>query len=568
MISVKETRRQQMMEAMRAKPMEPKKLAPTYTENQKILSNLRGALKRQDFDSMGTYLQLLKKDFHIIPTDELASVLTLLLEHQRKFAHVGSAHTLYQALTHLVYRGHVMDCTALCQSMMLIFLKLHEGRHMEELLQFMILNNIAIDHNVIGMLLKQYAKHGPYESAEKLVQYCIDRKLGTKLEYFELLVDAYGKAGKPWEAMQVLKKAEEFHQTIDTVLIRLLYAFAVNGELRGMRNTMKVIRERKIPLTTQIYNMQILGYKKTGKYERALDQYQSMKKMASSNEEVKPDTHTLSMIIDMYAKLGDAESAGEILMDMVAEKKPVYNVYFNSVMDAYRKMGNKAKVLDFYRLMQTTGLYIKDDTYNILLSLYGYEDLDQVRSILDLMHRNRIPLSKTTISIVMKIFYLNKDYEQVRVWYAKLKERGMFPNDVILQTMVRTSLAQGMELEHTLVYYQMAETLKIMNKSLVQDFLLAHLICGTPMNEAISLFMQEMTKYQIDYSIKIVYILLDYILSPSQFATSSLYPVDFMKREESLPKRPGLLEFEKVLKVIQIPDRLHGEIEKAKQYLY
>jgi pentatricopeptide repeat protein len=554
------------MEALRSKPLEPKKPA-SYTEHQKVLTNLRGALKRQDLDSMNTYLQVLKKELHIIPTDELVSVLTHLLEHQRKFAQVEAAHTLYQALTHLVYRGQAMDCTELCQSMMLIFLKLQEGRHMEELLQFMILNNIAIDHNVIGMLLKQYSKHGPYESAEKLVQYCIDRQLGTKLEYFELLVDAYGKAGKPWEAMQVLKRAEEFHQSIDSVLIRLLYAFAVNGELRGMRNKIKVIKERKIPLTTQIYNMQILGYKKTGKYERALDQYQSMKKIASTNDEVKPDTHTLSMIIDMYAKLGDADSAGEILMDMVKEKKPVYNVYFNSVMDAYRKNGNKAKVLEFYRLMQTTGLYIKDDTYNILISLYGYEDVDQVRSILDMMHRNRIPLSKTTISIVMKIFYLNKDYDQVRVWYAKLKERGMFPNDIILQTMIRTSLAQGMELEQTLVYYQMAETLRIMNRSLIQDFLLAHLICGTPLNEAITLFMQEMTKYQLDYHIKVVYILLDYILSPSQFATSSLYPVDFMNRDKSVPTRPGLREFETLLQRIQIPDRLNEEIEKAKKHL-
>jgi pentatricopeptide repeat protein len=252
---------------------------------------------------------------------------------------------------------------------------------------------------------------------------------------------------------------------------------------------------------------------------------------------------------------------------MIQYKKPVLNVYFNSVMDAYRKQGKKEKVLEFYRLMQNIGLFVKEDTYNILISLYGSEDFDHLQVILDTMKRNKTLVSKNGISIIMKTYYLNKKYDLVREWYGKLKERGMFPNEVALQTMMRTSMAQGLNLENCLLYYEMATTLKIVNRMLIQEFLLTHLICGTPLNEALSKFLEEMKKYKQPVQLKTIYIVLDYILSPSSFVKSSLHRVDYMPRDEVVPKRPGLAEFKELCKLVEIPTRLDAEITLAKQHL-
>jgi pentatricopeptide repeat protein len=581
-ISIRETRYQQKLVELRKNPykkQEPApKVDPRVHQLNGIYNTFQTALKDRDAPLVQNYLKLLKNDVYLISSSELADCLFLLIQYQKPKPISEQVNDLSRLLFQLVERHYTENITPLFEGLFHLHLKLQDGKRMESLLELMILNKVPLSHKIIELLLKQYSKHGPVESAEKLVTYAI-QTTGTIPVYFEFLVDAYGNAARPWQSMHVLKLAEDQGHPLDSILQRVIHAFAVNGETRGMYNVWKLMKEKKIQQNTISYNMMISGYKKAGKFQRgtycfivALDFFHEMKKASINNENIKPDAVTFSILIDMYCKTSDPDSAADILDNMIREKQQLTRYYFNSVMDAYRKQCNKEKVLHYYNLMQERGLEVHEDTFNILISMYGnLNDLNSVHDLLENMQHQRILLTRFSIATIMRLFYNHKKYEKVAEWYSKLKIRGMFPNESILETMMRSSLAQGMDLETCLIYYDIAKTLNIVQLNLLHQNLIAHIASDVGLDKSLQIFLNELEALKLNPHKKTLYLVLDAILSRSTFLQDKLYPPEVIVRDTNLIPMPGKEQFEMVIKEIRkhviVPDRLEKEIEEAAKVL-
>ena len=277
-----------------------------------------------------------------------------------------------------------------------------------------------------------------------------------------------------------------------------------------------------------------------------MELFAEMKKLGTSDDDCAPDFYTFSILIDLYSKVGKHEAAAEFLEKMIQENLSINPVYFHSIMNAARLKNDVESALKYYDLMLKYGVEPNVDTFNILISIYGFRgDLIKVDELLLEMERKGIVYDRFTIGTLIRIYGDNGEFEKAHEWYKMLKTRGMYPTSQIITSMMRISMQQKEPLESTLFYYNLGKNLGILNILHYKDFALAHLLTKTNYSNVIELFLQELSTHKITQ--KCIYLFVDAVLRPGSLETVHLNTRTEILVRDALVKVQGKESFEKLL---------------------
>lgn len=288
----------------------------------------------------------------------------------------------------------------------------------------------------------------------------------------------------------------------------------------------------------------------------------------NESETCKPDSTTFSMLIDMYAKQCNPESAADILLEMIDRQAALDRVYFNSIMDAYCKQGNFEKVIEYFQMMESHGLKLGDDTFSILINMYGMQqNIQGIEETLKKMATLQIQPTKFTIGTIIRAFFENDEFVKAKYWYENLKQRGMFPSSPILITMMRISLLEKQPLEQVLFHFEIGERLGVVNLALCHEYAKAMLIHGMDINQVISQFLDKIQQRKLKLNIKSVYLFIDGILRPSSLALH-LRNKDIKPTVEQVQIKQGKKEFQQLVDLVKlhgnrIYPKLESEVEQC-----
>jgi pentatricopeptide repeat protein len=296
--------------------------------------------------------------------------------------------------------------------------------------------------------------------------------------------------------------------------------------------------------------------------------------MNAHGGEIAPDHYTISNIIDIHCLMGEATLAAQLVQDLIENGAEIRPHYINNVMNAFRKKHDSDSVLRYLKLFEDVGLARDNSTYNILMSMYGFEhDIANVEKTLDDMIHRDIPITRFTIGLLIRIYFENNLFEKANEWYAQLKTRGMFPSAQILSTMIRMSVLQKQNLQNSLFYYNLACNLKITNIQLCNEQALALLVSGMDFESAIKTTTLQIKNNSLKPNSKTLWIFVDSIIRPSSLE-NHLKPfgtiVSEMEHVSHVRKGKDYIEklyADLVSQKSYIPSNLKGDYETALLYL-
>ena len=244
--------------------------------------------------------------------------------------------------------------------------------------------------------------------------------------------------------------------------------------------------------------------------------FEEMKQASEANRSLTPNLTTYTIMMEIFSKKGDLQSASEIVQDVVSSSLEPDTVLFNVLLHAYRKRKKYADVEYYYQLMQNCGLTPTVETYAILISMYGLDqtNLKKAMQVYQEMISREILPNRFLLGTLMSVALVNRDYVATREWYRVIEERGMVPTTQILMTIMQLEMIEfkqkhKQQIEGDKVemigpekliskgafYFDLAQKLRLVNQDLCKQYALVHLIAGSSVKEAINVYMKEMRAF-------------------------------------------------------------------------
>ncbi|KAJ2997406.1 hypothetical protein HDV02_005535, partial [Globomyces sp. JEL0801] len=425
---------------------------------------------------------------------------------------------------------------------------------MESMLQFMIDNNLVLTDSIITLFLKLYARDGPPESANNLIRYCVENDYQILPKYYDYVVIAYCNNLEPWKALEVIKQAQfDSFPITEHMLIAILSSFAKLKNKSGVAYVLKIVEEKQLPPSQELYTAMMNAYKFINQSENVLVIFNKMNELSETDDSVKPSTYAYSILLDMYSKIEDSGAARSALQQMIEQGKEVNAVHFHSVMDSCRKANDSDTVLVLYEQMKSLGLKPVQETFSILLSTYGFKgDLEKMKKVYDEMVSFNIYPNRFTIGTIISIYMKNSNFQECHHWYKTLESRGMYPSPAILSTMMQCVVLEKREFKDCEFYYQIGESLGIVNLQLIKEFVICDLILNKNIKSSIQLMIEQIKKHDIKIDQTSIDIFSNAILKPK------LYQPDNTPIDVNSPVVDGKEQFMMLRKSLE-SDKLGGQ---------
>ncbi|KAI8895713.1 hypothetical protein BC833DRAFT_622783 [Globomyces pollinis-pini] len=561
-ISVRETKRLQELQKAAEKDGHVKKLDEFHIKpfQNRILNDLILALnqKKLNADVIHSNFILLQSYEHLSWNHSEIMIKCLLFN--RKFVLPDTTVKLDSLIR---YHGQTFEVpTEYFYKLISNYQYLQNGRAMESMLQFMIDNNLVLTDSIITLFLKLYARDGPPESANNLIRYCAENDYQILPKYYDYVVIAYCNNLEPWKALEVIKQAQfDSFPITEHMLIAILSSFAKLKNKSGVAYVLKIVEEKQLPPSQELYTAMMNAYKFINQSENVLVIFNKMNELSETDDSMKPSTYAYSILLDMYSKIEDSGAARSALQQMIEQGKEVNAVHFHSVMDSCRKANDSDTVLVLYEQMKSLGLKPVQETFSILLSTYGFKgDLEKMKKVYDEMVSFNIYPNRFTIGTIISIYMKNSNFQECHHWYKTLESRGMYPSPAILSTMMQCVVLEKREFKDCEFYYQIGESLGIVNLQLIKEFVICDLILNKNIKSSIQLMLEQIKKHDIKIDQTSIDIFSNAILKPKLYQPEFLLNRSFSNTpiDVNSPVVDGKEQFMMLRKSLE-SDKLGGQ---------
>ncbi|GMP61745.1 hypothetical protein CsSME_00024089 [Camellia sinensis var. sinensis] len=168
-------------------------------------------------------------------------------------------------------------------------------------------------------LLNAYGRSEQPEKAQEIFDLMKRNNWKPNVVSYNALIDAYGSNGFLAKAIEVLREMEQNGMQPNIVSIcTLLTACGRCGQKVKIDSILSAAEMRGIKLNTIAYNSAIGSYMNVGEYEKALKLYRSMRK-----KKVIPDSVTYTVLMSGCCKMSKYDEALEFLREMTDLKIPL-----------------------------------------------------------------------------------------------------------------------------------------------------------------------------------------------------------------------------------------------------
>ena len=320
------------------------------------------------------------------------------------------------------------------------------------------------------MMLEDYQRYhgGPSASTLKKIIFELAQQ-GNEEAVFNLFENFQTRFGKP-------KNPDLYHS--------LLRVYFRRGQVEKVVEIFQNLsKDYEFVPDIGAWNLVISTFARVGDGENALSWFLKLAK-----NDLKPDSHTYTTMMAMYAKRGDLEAVvglfqrsrsenikttvgmmsnlvlAQVNNGQLAEAQktaeqalqigpsvlPVRRTLtcmWNIILNAYATRSDLEKVSEIHRLMQEAGVPSDSMTYAALLqSLTVAKQPDAARKILQVvMPRSRIRASPVHYAIVMGGFLATGEYHKIFALYARMLKRNVMPVPSTQNVVLRAAASVDIE---------------------------------------------------------------------------------------------------------------------------
>jgi len=218
---------------------------------------------------------------------------------------------------------------------------------------------------------------------------------------YTIVLRLYGQVGKIKMAEETFLEMLEVGCEPDAVACgTMLCTYARWGLHSAMLTFYKAVQERRILLSTSVYNFMLSSLQKKSFHGKVIDLWLEM-----VEEGVPPNEFTYTLVVSSYAKQGFKEEALKAFGEMKSLGFVPEEVTYSSVISLSVKAGDWEKAIGLYEDMRSQGIVPSNYTCATMLSLYyKTENYPKALSLFADMERNKIPADEVIRGLIIRIY--------------------------------------------------------------------------------------------------------------------------------------------------------------------
>lgn len=157
-----------------------------------------------------------------------------------------------------------------------------------------------------------------------------------------------------------------------------------------------------------------------------------------SRNGIKPNTVTYNTILDAYGKVGKFKDMDDVISKMLEDQDSKPDVWtMNATMKAFGNRGHIGMMENCYEKFQDVGVQPDVRTFNILMYAYGKERLyDKMTAVMEYMQKYFFSWTTVTYNILIDAFGRAGDIEQMEYLFNLMMSEGIKPDCVTLCSLV------------------------------------------------------------------------------------------------------------------------------------
>jgi pentatricopeptide repeat protein len=314
---------------------------------------------------------------------------------------------------------------------------------------FDMLNEVGLqpDNVTFGTLIDMYAKKGDLASIKELYNDMIhQRKIQPSPHIYSSLIECFitlNDRNSAMDVLSVLKKQANRRAAPAREAYNLMFKGLIQSDhIVEALDLLDVMTKDKMYLEPRTFTPLLLYYAKQGD---TVGTHKVATMMTQAN--VKPNSHTYSLLLESFAKAGDIEGAENIFNIYKQKYRPNAYVY-NALLYVYTKRNELDKVLDTYKRMSKAFVPANEYTYGILMYFYSKrKEVSVVEALMNTMQSNNIIPSAICWTILMQTYFDYGKPEQGRNVIQRMIESDLKPTDVTWSVLI-TGCIKSNELEY------------------------------------------------------------------------------------------------------------------------
>ncbi|KAL1214874.1 Pentatricopeptide repeat-containing protein [Cardamine amara subsp. amara] len=257
---------------------------------------------------------------------------------------------------------------------------------------------------------------------------------------YTIVLRLYGQVGKIKLAEETFLEMLEVGCEPDAVACgTMLCTYARWGRHNAMLTFYKAVRERRIIVSTSVYNFMLSSLQKKSLHAKVIDLWLEMMEQG-----VPPTEFTYTLVVSSYAKQGFNEDALKAFGEMKSLGYVPEEVTYSSVIGLSVKAGDWDLAVRLYEDMRSQGIVPSNYTCASMLSLYyKTENYPKALSLFADMERNKIPADEVIRGLIIRIYGKLGLFQDAQSIFEETKRLNLLADEKTYLAMSQVHLNSG-----------------------------------------------------------------------------------------------------------------------------
>ncbi|CAA7044947.1 unnamed protein product [Microthlaspi erraticum] len=257
---------------------------------------------------------------------------------------------------------------------------------------------------------------------------------------YTIVLRIYGQVGKIKLAEETFLEMLEVGCEPDAVACgTMLCTYARWGRHSAMLTFYKAVQERRLVLSTSVYNFMLSSLQKKSLHEKVIDLWLEM-----VEEGVPPTEFTYTLVVSSYAKQGFNEDALQVFGEMKSLGFVPEEVTYSLVIGLSVKAGDWDQAVGLYEDMRSHGITPSNYTCASMLSLYyKTENYPKALALFADMERFRIPADEVIRGLIIRIYGKLGLFHDAQTIFEETKRLHILSDEKTYLAMSQVHLNSG-----------------------------------------------------------------------------------------------------------------------------
>ncbi|CAH8359812.1 unnamed protein product [Eruca vesicaria subsp. sativa] len=257
---------------------------------------------------------------------------------------------------------------------------------------------------------------------------------------YTIVLRLYGQVGKIKLAEETFLEMLEVGCEPDAVACgTMLCTYARWGRHNAMLTFYKAVQERRITLSTSVYNFMLSSLQKKSLHDKVIDLWLEMVERG-----VPPTEFTYTLVVSSYAKQGFNEDALQAFGEMKSLGFVPEEVTYSSVISLCVKAGDWDQALRLYEDMRSLGITPSNYTCSSMLSLYyKTENYPKALALFADMERFKIPADEVIRGLIIRIYGKLGLFHDAETIFEETKRLNILSDEKTYLAMSQVHLNSG-----------------------------------------------------------------------------------------------------------------------------